>query len=345
MPDVFLRSRFLALAALAVGAASAGQAQPVSRAGTTAGAFLQIGAGPRAAALGGAFTAMADDATALYWNPAGLGRMAGGEVVSSHSEWLADIRHDYVGVALPLAGGIVGASVTLLGTPSTLVRTEDRPEGTGETFDAADMALGLHYGRAITDRFTVGGSVKLVQQRIWHSTASGVAVDLGTQFRTDFAGGLTIGATLTNFGTDMRLNGRDLRVFVDDDPGATGNNDRVPADYALDAWALPMDFSIGVVTRPLQTRMNQLSLAVDARHPSNNHESLNLGVEYGFRQRFFLRGGFQGVFLDEREGGLSLGVGVQQPLPYERGMAKLDYAYRDAGRLGRAHTVGVSLTF
>ena len=326
-------------------AAPAASAQNVSRAGTTAGAFLEIGVGSRATALGGAVTAGVSDATALYWNPAGLAAMRTGEVVSAHSEWLGDVSHDYVGVAVPLGGGVVGASVTLLGVPEQAVRTELDQDGTGETFDASDLAVGVTYGRSITDRFALGGTVKFIQQRIWNSSATGVALDVGTQFRTDFFGGLVIGAQISNFGTDLRLNGRDLRTTVDPVPSQDGNNGQIPVDFALDAWSLPLDFKLGVVARPLNSALNQLTVAVDARHPSSNYESLNVGAEYGFRERFFLRGGFQGLFLEDAEGGLSLGVGVHQPLPYPNGMAKLDFAYRDAGRLGRIQTIGLSLTF
>ena len=334
------------LAALLAGAASGpAAAQNVSRAGTTAAPFLQVGVGGRATALGGAFTATVDDVTGLYWNPAGLARMTTAEAVVVHSEWLGEVSHDYAGVALPLAGGVVGASVTLLGVPEMAVRTELNQQGTGETFDAADFAVGLTYGRAITDRFSLGGTIKYIESRIWNSSASSVAVDVGTQFQTDFLGGLTIGAQLSNFGADLQLDGRDLRTFVDPAPGQEGNNGRIPADYALDAWSLPLDFKLGVVTRPVNTRLNQLTVAVDALHPSSNYESLNVGAEYAFRERFFLRGGYRGLFLDEGEGGVSLGVGVHQPLPYRNGMAKVDYAYRDAGRLGRIQTVGLSLTF
>ena len=279
--NLSIRCLLLAVGLLALAPPDA-RAQNVSRSGTTAGAFLQIGVGPRAAALGGAFTAAADDATALYWNPAGIARMTTGEVITAHSEWLADINHDFVGVTLPFGGGAIGASVTRLGVPEMLVRTEDNQQGTGETFDAADMAIALSYGRAITDRFSLGGTVKMVQQRIWHSSATGFAVDLGTQFRTDFFGGLTIGAAITNFGTDLQLDGRDLRTFVDPDPRQEGNNGEIPADYALEAWSLPLDFKLGVVARPMQSRMNELTVAVDALHPSSNYESLNAGVEYGF---------------------------------------------------------------
>ena len=320
-------------------------AQSVSRSGTTAAPFLDIGVGPRAEAMGSAYTALAGDATALYWNPAGLARMQTGEVVSAHAEWLADVNHDFVGVALPFGGGVVGASVTRLGVPEQTVRTEDNQQGTGETFTASDLAIGISYGRSITDRFSLGGTAKMIQQRIWNSSATGFAVDVGTQFRTGFWGGLTIGASVSNFGSDLRLNGRDLRTFVDPAPDEDGNNGEVPADYALDAWSLPMDFKIGVVAQPVNSRMNQLTVAIDAIHPSGNYESMSAGVEYGFRERLYLRGGMQGLFLSENEGGLSLGVGARQPLPYPNGMAALDLAVRDVGRLGRVTTVALSLTF
>jgi hypothetical protein len=268
------------------------------------------------------------------------------EAFASHSEWLADVNFDYVGVALGLgAAGRVGVSVTMLSVPEMMVRTEDLQQGTGEEFDAADLAVGVSYGRAITDRFALGATVKYVRQRIWHSSASGVAVDLGTRFRTDFFGGLTIGAALYNFGTDLRMNGRDLRAFVDPDPRQEGNNPRVPVNYEMEQWSLPLNFQIGLTARPLLSRMHQLTVSVDALHPSSNYESVNLGAEYGFQRRVFLRGGFQALFLDDREGGLTGGLAVHQPLPYQGGFAKLDYAYRTTGRLGGVHIIGLGVTF
>lgn len=321
------------------------QGQSVSKVGTTAGEFLQIGVGPRAMAQGGAFVAAADDASSLYWNPAGLARLEGSEALAAHSEWLADVNFDYLGVGLNLGDmGTLGVAVTMLSVPDMLVRTEDRQEGTGEVFDAADLALAVSYGRAITDRFTFGATVKYIQQRIWHSTATGVAIDLGTQFRTDFFGGLTIGAVLYNFGTDMRLDGRDLRTFVDPDPRQLGNNNRIPANYEMDAFDLPLNFQFGITSRPINTRMHQVTINADALHPSSNHESVNVGMEYGYQGRVFLRTGLQALFLDEREGGFTGGLGIYQRL-FDGAAAKLDYAYRAAGRLGDVHIIGFGLVF
>jgi len=320
-------------------------AQNVSKVGTTAAEFLQIGVGARATALGSAFVASADDASALYWNPAGLAHLQGSEAFASHSEWLTDINFDYLGIGLNLGErGTLGFSLTMLSVPEMLVRTEDRQEGTGETFDAADLAIGISYGRAVTDRFSVGVTAKYIQQRIWHSTAQAFAFDIGTQFRTDFFGGLTIGAALYNFGTDLRMNGRDLRTFVDPDPRQLGNNNSIPANYEMDTFALPLNFQFGITARPVQSRMHQLMISADALHPSSNHESVNLGVEYGFQERFFLRGGYQALFLADQEGGFSGGVAVHQPL-FQGSLAKLEYAYRTTGRLGGIHIIGLAMTF
>lgn len=333
----------LALASLLLAGSALGQ--NVSKVGTTVGTFLSIGVGPRAMAQGGAFVAAADDASALYWNPAGLARMRQGEAFAAHAEWVGGLDFDYVAAAMPLAGGAAGVSVTMLSVPEMLVRDEVRQEGTGETFDAADLAIGLSYGRAITDRFSLGGTFKYVQSRIWNSRAQGFAVDIGTQFRTDFAGGLTIGAAITNFGTDMRLDGRDLQRFYDANPEQDGDNGRLPVNLALDRWDLPLGFQIGVASTPLNTRMQRLTFSLDALHPADNYESVNAGAEYGFRERLFLRGGYEGMFLQDQEGGFAGGLAVHYPLPYEGGLVKLDYAYRNAGRLNGIHVVGLGVTF
>jgi len=319
-------------------------AQDVSKVGTNAADFLQVDVGARAMAMGGAFVAMADDASALYWNPAGLAGMRGSEFIATHTEWLGDLKFDYLGIALNFGGGVAGISVTYLSVPDMVVRTLDRQQGTGETFSAADMALGLSYGRAVTDRFSIGVTGKYIQQRVWHSQATAFALDIGTTFRTDFIGGLTIGATIYNFGTDMKLNGRDLRTFVDPDPTALGNNSRIPVNYELDSFSLPLNFQFGITSTLVNTRMNRLTFNLDALHPNANKESLNVGGEYGFQERVFLRAGFRGLFLDEGEGGLSAGLAVHQQL-FQGGIAKLEYAYRDGGRLGALHVIGFGLTF
>lgn len=322
-------------------------AQNVSKVGTTSGQFLKIGVGARAVALGASGVADARGAEALYWNPAGLsGLGTQGEAMAMHTDHLAGLTHDFVGAAVPALGGHVGIAATVFSVPDDQVRTYDQQDGTGETFDATSLALALSYGRQVTDRFSVGATGKYVQERIWNSSARGVAFDLGVQFRTDFWGGLTLGAALYNFGSDMKMDGRDIAAQIDPDPRIDGNNGQIPAQYRLDSWSLPTDFQIGVTMRPVSSRLQTLTLSVDALHPASNYESVNVGAEYSVRDRVFLRGGYEGLGLGEEfERGISGGLGVAIPLPYSGGLAKIDYAYQGKGRLGGLHVVGAAVTF
>lgn len=321
------------------------QAQKVSKVGTTAAEFLQIGVGARATGMGAAFVAVSDDASSLYWNPAGITAIAKNEIITTHSEWIEQLDYNYVGAVFNFEKfGHVGFSLTMLSTPDMLVRTEEFQEGNGETFDAADMAFGISYARNLGDRFSVGTTFKFIQQRIWHSKASAVAFDIGTKYKTDFLGGMVIGATIYNFGTDMKMEGRDLRTFVDPDPVSDGNNDRVPVNYETDSWSLPLNFQFGIAFTPLNTPMHKLLVAIDALHPSSNYESVNIGGEYSFQDRVFFRGGYESLFLEDVEAGFNAGLGVNQKL-YDGFMAKLGYGFKSEGRFGNIHTLSLELEF
>ncbi len=310
----------------------AGYAQNVTKVGTTAASFLNVGQGARAIAMGGAYVSMANDATALYWNPAGIATMQGSEAVFNHSEWIADINFDFAGVAMNL--GNIGA-VGLFGNFMTIgemdVTTELYPEGTGQRFNSGAYTMGLTYGRALTDRFAIGANVKYVHEYIMNSGADGLALDIGTVFTTQFRG-LRLGASISNFGTKMRMSGRDLLVQHDTDPLREGNNDKINANMATDSFEMPLYLRVGLSYNLLQnTRKHALWVAVDAVHPSDNVESVNLGAEYAFDSIFFLRGGYASLFSKDAEQGLTLGGGLRYGFGGKMAL-KLDYAYEAFGR-------------
>lgn len=336
---------FVCVIYLLLGAIPQIKAQRVSKVGTTAAGFLKIGVGSRATAMGGAFVAVSNDASSLYWNPAGIAEIEKNVLLTSHSQWIGDLDFNYVGIALNFKKyGHVGFSLTMLSVPEMLVRTEEFQEGTGETFDAADYSIGITYAGSVGERFSVGGTVKFIQQRIWHTSAQAYAVDIGTKFKTDFFGGMVIGAAIYNFGTRLQLKGRDLRTFVDPDPISDGNNDKIPVNYETDKWDLPLNFQFGVALKPIDTRMHSLLIAIDALHPSSNYESVNVGGEYGFQDRLFLRGGYEALFLEEMEAGVNGGLGINQML-FNGVMARLSYAYKSAGRFGSIHSLSIDLVF
>ncbi|GAB4334563.1 MAG: hypothetical protein Kow0037_13360 [Calditrichia bacterium] len=316
----------------------------VSNVATTAAPFLEIGVGARAIGMGGAFVSTADDATAMYWNPAGLGRLTRPELLFVHTNWIADIKYDFAGATIPLGSlGTIGASLTSLSMDEMKVRTVDMPEGTGEFFDVRNLALMLSYGFNLTDRFSIGFNAKYIHEQIWKESAQGFALDIGTLFTTGLRG-MRIGAVLTNFGTDMQMTGEDLLVYHDIDPYQLGNNERIFASLQTDKWPLPLNFQAGVAMEAFQNRMHRLTIAAEAMHPINNTESMHLGAEYAFRELFFLRAGYRNLFLRDSEEGLTLGAGFSSRFVGNLQFT-VDYAYADFGRLENAQRFSLNLKF
>src|ERR1035437_1703458 len=262
---------------IAFGFASVNLFSQVSKVGTTAAAFLEIGPGSVATGMGGAFVSVANDATALYWNPSGVADFTKNEVTVFHASWIASINFDYAALVVPLGeAGNIGLSFTSLSMADEMVRTVAQQDGTGEFYSAGDIAVGLSYAKILTDRFSIGFTAKYVQETIWHESASAVAIDAGTIFRTDLFNGLTIGASISNFGTQMKLNGSDIRTLL-------GSKNQVPYNVELDSWDLPFLFQIGVSTNIIKNDDYRLLISVDALHPNNNYESMNVGGQFSFR--------------------------------------------------------------
>jgi hypothetical protein len=329
-------------------AISTGDAQTnASKTGTVAAPFLEIPVGAAAMGAGTAVVSRLSDPTALYWNPAGSALSDEGEVSATHMDWIADTRFDFVGLTLPLSGiGTLGFSFTSLSMGDMKVTTEEKPDGTGEYFSAGDIAAGVSFARRLSDRFSVGFTLKYIQQTIWHESASAYALDFGTMFRTDLLGGMVIGASLSNFGTSMQLSGRDLRQFISVSPTQLGTNDRIPTDVEMDTWDLPLEVRIGVSFDPVKTDDYRWTIAADAIHPSDNYEWVNVGTELAYCDCLFLRGGYHSLFLSNAEGGLSLGFGVASTLIFSSAtVVKLDFGYRDMGRIGGVNAVTLGVRF
>jgi Type IX secretion system protein PorV len=331
---------------IAFGLAFASISAQTSKVGTTAAAFLEIGPGSVATGMGGAFVSVANDATALYWNPSGIADFTNNEFTIFHANWIASINFDYAALVLPLGeAGNIGISFTSLSMADEMVRTVDQPEGTGEFYSAGDIAAGLSYARKLNDRFSIGFTAKYIQETIWHETASAIAIDAGTIFRTDLFNGLTIGASISNFGTQMKLNGSDIRTFGRVNSTLLGSNDQIPFNIELDSWDLPFLFQIGISTNIIKSEDYRLLIAVDALHPNDNYESMNVGGQFSFKDYLFIRGGFRNLFLKDSQGGLTLGIGINSKLLFTEDFVSFDYAFRNFGILNYVHTLSVDIKF
>jgi hypothetical protein len=256
-------------------------AQIISKKGTTSANFLLIPVGTRAAALGGATTATVGDGTAMYWNAGALAGVRQTELYVEHSQWIADLQHTYVGFAMPAAGGTLGLSVVALTMDDMEETTFEQQEGTGRMFGASSYAVGLTYARFLLPDFAIGGTVKLITERIMNTTSSSIALDLGTNYVTPFDG-VRFGVRIANFGSKMNLDGDDLITTVDIDPNAEGNNNRINARLETKAYALPLMLQVGLAWDAIDRELFRFTVMADALSPSDNNQSVNVGVEASF---------------------------------------------------------------
>lgn len=316
-----------------------------TKVGTTAAPFLKIGAGARAIGMGDAYTALADDIYAVYWNPAGLAKMNhSSEVSFNHAEWLADMTYDFAAAALNMGEfGVLSASFTSFGVPEDKVRTFENPEGDGRTWDAASIAVGIGYAKNLTDRFSIGFQAKYIRERIWNSAANGFALDVGTLYRTPF-NDLVIGASISNFGSTMSLDGRDIRFNDDPNDNLDTGPNNIPAQYDTDDFDLPLTFRIGLSMDLVDSRYFRITGAVDATHPNDNTEYVNSGLELAYDEIFFVRVGYKSLFKDNSEEGLTFGGGIKYGITNDFKIY-LNYGFADYGRLENVQFVDVGLAF
>lgn len=320
-------------------------AQKVTKTGTTAAKFLSIGIGPKANAMGGAFSSVSDDGSAIYWNPAGIAYSNQYQAFFTYSKLFADLKLNYFGFILPAGNiGNFAVSVTALNYGDIEVTTENQPEGTGETFSPGSYTFGVSYAKFITEDFIVGATAKLVTESIYHSSAAGVAFDIGTIFKTPFYG-VRFASSITNFGTKMQMTGNDLVIRYDVDPQREGSNETVDANIATDKFDLPLRLQIGISRDFIFMDSQRFTLAVDGIVPNDNEQSVNVGGELSlFDNLLSLRGGYKSLFLKDSQEGLTLGAGIR----YERAgfiNIGIDYAYQKFDYLGNVHSFGIFLKF
>ncbi|HLP16565.1 MAG TPA: PorV/PorQ family protein [Bacteroidota bacterium] len=321
-----------------------------SKVGTTAAQFLGNSVGAKAIAMGSAFVASNDDVTGIYWNPGAFVQAKKSEFVFTNSEWLAGTKFRWFGLMIQLGDNALGLTLTQLDYGEDEVTTVDNPEGTGDRWSAADIAAGLSYSRQLSDRFSMGATVKYVSQRIYNETASSVTFDMGLLYVTDFHG-MRLGMSMSNFGGDLTLSGRDLLTPTDIDPTHAGSNKTLVGNLKVDSWPMPLLFRVGLAMDVVKNDEMSATVAVDALRPSDNTESVNVGGEIGWRNMLFVRGGYKALFSNEsvlnrnvQQDGLTLGAGLKYSA--EGFMAlEVNYAYTKFGLFGNLNTIEVALSF
>lgn len=315
----------------------------VSKVGTTAASILDVPISARSLALGNAVSGNSNDASVLSWNPARVASFKGVSLSATYIPYFVDTQVQHAAITMQLAQKMVfGAYLTSWSMGDMPVRTELEQDGTGEYFNASDLVAAIVLARQLTDRYAIGFTVKYIQERIWHSVARGIALDFGTEYNTGAFGDTKITAVLTNYGVDMKMNGRDKNVVYDPDPSAEGNNGNIPAEYSTDWWALPLNFRFGLSSTIINQEKIKIIAEINALHPSNNYESIDMGLELIIVNSIFLRTGYSSFLQKDSIEGLSIGAGVI--ISYGLNNFSIDYGYRDYGHLGFLHAVTVNVS-
>lgn len=315
----------------------------VSKRGLTAASFLSLPVGARATGMGGALVASVNDASAIYWNPSGLAGLRSGTFAAEYAQWFDGIDFNHVAVALPIAGGTVGAAVTAVRVGDMEETTVEQPDGTGEQFDAAMYAFSLSYARQLTDRFSIGGTGKFINERYSASSANGFAVDIGTTFVTPLQG-IRLGASISNFGSKMQIAGADLRTRVDADPVNSGNGTGGTAQFETDEFDLPLTMRIGLAGEVYRAGGNRITLALDGLSPNNAQQYLNAGAEVSLlNDLVMLRGGYSELLLKDAVHGFTFGGGLRYGFGDLR--LALDYAYEQSRWLDNVNRFTVAVGF
>jgi hypothetical protein len=340
------RCRFLVVAAVLGAVAAPGQAAftKVGMAGLT---FLKIGVG-RSTGMGDAFVAIADDASAGYWNPAGLALVGARQAIVNHIDWIADISHEYVALVLPTNAGSIGVQVTALSMGTMEETTIERYQGTGRTFTGSDLAVGVSYARMFTDKLAFGLTVKVLHEQIWDAGCTGAAFDFGVHYNTGWRD-LRLAMAITNFGPDVKYSGSLLNFTHDPDWQWPWSREPIPGTYLTENFALPVVFRFGIAHDLFRNSDARLTLAADLNHFNDVNERVNLGAEYNYKP-LYLRAGYiinadlgYGSDLGMKTG-LSAGLGIRVRPARALGLV-FDYGYRDLARLGSSHRLTLGVEF
>ncbi len=295
------------------------------RIGTSSASFLRIGVGARAAAMGGAFVAVADDVTSVAWNPAGLVLIRGTEVAFTYASWPADIGYSHFafGTTSRRLDGAIGLQVGVLST-EMMETQEYYPYGTGRTFSFSDWLVGLTVAKRFTDRFSGGAAVKYVREElgveVGGPTTNAIVLDAGTYYRIG-PWNMKLAVALVNFGTRLTPGGTYERA-----------NGEETTTSGYDGFSPAMEFKFGISMMPYDTPDFSTLFDVELVHPADNAETVRMGVEARALGVLAIRAGYD---LNADQMKASFGVGVLTDISNHEG--GVDYAATFSEYLGTVH--------
>jgi hypothetical protein len=287
-----------------------------NRSGTVSGQFLKLPTNARVSAMGNAQAALAEGASSIGYNPAGILSVTNASFGGTYHQWFAEITHSFYSVAVNLQEwGTVGMGMTLLTTDDMPVTDQFFPEGTGQMFKSTDVAYTVSYARQISEDFGLGLSAKYIRSYLYNSDyrATSFAFDIGSIY--------DIPALRTRLGISIANLGKDLK-------------------YIYEQYSIPSVLRFGARITALREDDHLVYIALQVGRPNDAEEQYNLGVEYTFQNLVSLRTGYRFNYDTENwSGGLGLSL---QSLGIN---GSLDYAYTNYKYLSGTHMFSTEIGF
>jgi hypothetical protein len=313
---------------------------------TTSFQFLKVMPGARLCAMGEAFTAVKSGSDAVFYNPAALTNVERLDVGADYLDWFLDIKHYAFSAAYSLPGlGTLGFQTVFTDVGEIRVTTVDALDFvdgvylgyTGETINPGATVFGISFARDLTDKFTFGVTAKYAREDLGVKSTGVAMYDAGLIYDTGFKS-LSIGAAVRHFGPEVKFYDEvDLPRY----DAALDSTFYMP--YTGKSYPLPQTFNIGISANLisggdafLHSDNHSLLLAADMVQPRDYDQQYNIGLEYGFNEIFFLRGGYK---MEYDEESYSFGFG----LAYDN--YRIDYAFNDFGEyLDSVHRFSIGLS-
>jgi hypothetical protein len=327
-------------AAFAQGTSNSTTGDNFTNQGASGATFQKIWVGARASAMAGAFSALADDITALYWNPAGIARLQGINVGATYTRWFGDVQHNFIGAVMPISEKYrVGVGLTFVDYGSLKSASLTRDYNAG-TFNANDLSLGISIAGALTERFSFGATVKYIRNAVLDLSADGISFDAGSLYQTDFYN-TKISLALSNLGADRGFQGNSLALLATN-PALNQVSRSLDTRLVTSDFPLPLAFRIGVGTDVFQGKIEgqKLNVALDFSAHSDGPEAFNLGGEYLWNDLLAVRAGY--AFNQDQ---LGLGAGLGFHYKSEDFNGTIDYALNTTKNFGVIHRVSISAMF
>lgn len=306
--------------------------------GAAGAQFLKIGVGARAEGMAGAYSAVANDITSIFWNPAGLYQVQGTQAMFAYTSWFGGYTHNFAAITLPLGSQFrFAASFISLSSENIGITTMSRPEGTGQTYSVNDAAINLSLAGKLTDQFTFGINAKYINNSFYNMNANGFAFDIGTNYDTGIEG-IKLAFSIHNLGSEQRYSGQSLNTVVKLVDALKAS----PLDASLNAYSftIPITFRAGIAADLYKDEKSKVLGAFDFATLSDTPENYSVGAEYSWDDFVFVRGGYK---FGHDNFGLGFGAGIK----YNSGGldGRLDYSASPTSNFGLVNRLSVVVGF